>query len=148
MGITLQTYRERLPIISGNDIIALDAASKVSMHTDSETILNSYILENAILQVAPSTTIKNTAFGASVENVLQADILDNGNIENIHTKINAIWKRQGKRHHDNKTQLDRYVRQHMLGQPITLTAGSYLLSFQSEDKSSPTIMLNKPPNNV
>ena len=76
-------------MISGYNIIILDAATKVSILKDSETILN------AILQVAPQTTIKNVACNASVENLFQAVLFDNRNIENIHTKINAILKSPG-----------------------------------------------------
>ena len=89
MGIILTTYHERLPITSGQNIITLDEATKVSIHIDSELILKNDIPDNAILQVAPQTTIKNIAQGASVEHLLQAIILDNGNIPNIHSEIIA-----------------------------------------------------------
>ena len=100
MGIPLQAHQERLPIIHEKIIIIVGIATKVSIHTDSETILKKYTPENANLQVAPQTTIKYIAFGASVENVLKAVILDNGNIENMQTKIYAVWKSPDQRRPD------------------------------------------------
>ena len=86
------TYQERLPIIPGKNIITLDETTKVSIYIDSESILKNYIPDNAILQVAPQTTIKYIARSLSNEHVFQAIILDRGNIPNIHSKNKSHLK--------------------------------------------------------
>ena len=53
MGITIAIYQDRLPITPCQNIIALDEATKVSIHIDSESILKNYIPDSTILQIAP-----------------------------------------------------------------------------------------------
>ena len=68
--------------------------------------MNSYIPKNATLQLAPQTIIKIIGHGASAEQILQAVILNNGNITHLNNKINAVWKSLGQRRQNNSTQLD------------------------------------------
>ena len=82
-----------------------------------------------------------------MKNVLQVVILDNENIENIHTEIIAIWKSPGQHRHD-KIQTDRYVIQHILGESITLAAGPRILSLQAKNEPPPIKTLDKKPYNV
>ena len=105
--------------------MTLEAVTKISIYTDSETNLKKHH-ESAIFQVAPQTKIKNIAFVASMENV--PVILD---------EINKICKIPGQRRYDNTTQLDRYFIQQMLGKPTTLTAGTALTIVTSERQGSP-----------
>ena len=131
MGIQLVTYHKRLPTINGNNTISLDPSTKVSIYRDSDEIKTNYIPNNAILQPAPQTVIKNIGHGASAEQILQAVIMDNGNLSHLNNKINVVWKSPGQRRRNNSTQLDRYIIQHILGTNLTLTIGPHILSSKS-----------------
>ena len=50
-GIDLKTYQERLPTTPGNNTVALDRATKVSIFVDSDMIQNRYIPDNLILKL-------------------------------------------------------------------------------------------------
>ena len=88
------------------------------------------------------------AQGAPVEHVLQAIILEDGNIPNIHSKINVIWKSPGQRRHNNSLQLYWYIIQHELGENLTLSTDPHLLSLQAKGKSPPNLSLGAKPDGV
>ena len=67
----------------------------------------------------------------SAEQILQAILLNNGNINHLNHKINAVWKNPGQRRLNNSTQLDIYIIQYIPEADLTLRIAPYILSLKS-----------------